>query len=77
MPATKHGPDKGGIREARINILLHLHFLTYSLTYLLTHTFTFRILILTAFAFALLYQVLISHIFMTGFTEVKGPGNVN
>ena len=36
-----------------------------------------RISILTAFAFALLYQVLISHIFMTGFTEVKCPGNVN
>ena len=37
---------------------------------------TFSLLILTAFAFALLYQVLISHIFMAGFAEVEGPANV-
>ena len=48
VPATKHGPDEGGIREERISIL-------------------------TAFAFALLYQVLVPHIFVAGFAEVKGP----
>ena len=34
---------------------------------------TFLISKLTAFAFALLYQVLVSHVFMTGFAEVEGP----
>ena len=49
VPATKHGPDEGGIWERRI---------------------------LTAFAFALLYQVLVPHIFVAGFAEVKGPKNI-